>query len=137
MRDGKPLKRTKKLARFWCMYTELEEYHAGMWRRIAGEEARGALITKAVAFLSDSKAFREGMARVLGEWPISCMYNFTNPSLNKPVWLAHAAAALTRSIPEEFMRLGYWVLPEPERARADRDAEEIYATWTDPRGKHA
>jgi hypothetical protein len=77
--------------------------------------------------------FRNSMQRVLQEWPTSCLYNFTNPSLNKPVWLAHAAASLVASIPEEFMRMGYWELSEPERARADKDAKQIAELWEDPR----
>lgn len=131
------LTRKKKPARFWCMYTDLEEYHAGMWRRVSGEEARGTFLHKAEMLLRDSKSFCAAMRKVLQEWPISCMYNFTNPSLNKPVWLAHAGAALTRGIPEEFMRIAYWVLEPSERARADKDAEDIFAEWEDPRGNDA
>ena len=123
-----------KLPRFWCRYDELEEWRAGMWRRVAGEVERAQLLAEAVAHLRDQKAFCAAMLRVLSEWPTSCLAAFTTPSLNKPVWLAHAGAALMKGIPEEFMRLGYWELEIPERERADHDAITCAAEWRDPRG---
>lgn len=122
------------MRRFYCAYTELEEYHAGMWRRVSDEEGRALLLDAAVRHLRDSVAFRAAMHRVLAEWPTSCLAAFTNPSLNKPNWLAHAGACLAVGVPEEFMRLGYWELSPPERERADRDAAECAAEWRDPRG---
>lgn len=122
------------MSRFWCRYDELEEYHAGMWRRVSGEAERTALLIQAVAHLRDQKGFCAAMLRVLSEWPTSCLHAFTNPSLNKPVWLAHAGASLAAGIPEEFMRLGYWELSNEDRARADLDAQTCAAEWRDPRG---
>lgn len=122
-----------KLPRFYAHYEDLEEWRAGMWKRISGDEARGELLTRAVEHLRDQKAFRSAMRRALAEWPTSCLHNFTNPTLNRANWLAHAGAALVRGVPEEFMRLGYWQLTPDERARADRDAAEIAAEWRDPR----
>lgn len=123
----------RKPPRFYADYRQLEEYHAGMWRRIAGEDARTEWLARAVAHLRDQEAFRAAMARVLVEWPTSCLHNCTNPSLNKPVWLAHAGAALVAGIPEEMMRLGYWQLGEYDRTRADADAQELASRWRDPR----
>jgi len=119
--------------RYWCDYRDLEEYRAGMWKRSTGAEARQRFTARGAAFLRDSPAFRAGMRRVLAEWHTSCLYNFTNPSLNRPVWLAHAAAALLLGISEECMRLAYWELSQAEREQADKDATEIYAEWKDPR----
>jgi hypothetical protein len=115
--------------RVWAAYTELEEYDAGMWRRVSAEGARAAWLTKAVELLRDIPAFEAAMRLALRSWPRSCLVAFTNPSLNKPVWLAHAGAALTRSIPEEFMRLGYWELNDGERKAADDAAERCAAEW--------
>lgn len=115
--------------RYWCDYRELEEYHAGMWRRVSSKEMREELTEQGAAFLKNSDMFRMGMRRVLAEWPVSCRYNFTNPSLNKPVWLAHAAAALMFGIPEEPMRAAYYRLTKEEQDRADADCAEIYQEW--------
>lgn len=123
----------KKLPRVYAHYESLEEYRAGMWKKIAGDELRGVMLSRAVEHLRDSVAFRSAMRRALAEWPLSCLVAFTNPSLNKPNWLAHAGACLTHGVPEEFMRLGYWQLSIEERARADRDAAEIAAEWRDER----
>lgn len=123
----------KKPPRFWCHYEELEEYRAGMWRRVSAEAERARWLAEAVAHLRDQRTFCDAMARVLSEWPTSCLVAFTNPSLNKPVWLAHAGAALAKAIPEEFMRLGYWELSLDERARADLDATTLATEWRDPR----
>lgn len=121
-----------KGGRVWAAYTELEEYHAGMWRRVAGEAERARWLTAAVALLSDIPSFEAAMRAALSDWPRSCLVAFTNPSLNKPVWLAHAGAALTRSIPEEFMRLGYWELDEAGKAAADAAAERCASEWRRP-----
>ncbi|MCP4640622.1 MAG: hypothetical protein GY851_09325 [bacterium] len=115
--------------RFWCRYDQLEEYHSGMWVHVSDKAERANWLARAVGFLSDSSVFRDGMRKVFAAWPTSCRYNFSNPSLNKPVWLAHAGASLTRGIPEEFMRLGYWELSIDSRARADKDAIEIFGEW--------
>lgn len=58
--------------RVWAAYTELEEYHAGMWRRVAGDEERSAWLGKACALLRDIPAFEEAMRRALNAWPTSC-----------------------------------------------------------------
>jgi len=123
----------KKTPRFWCRYEDLEEYHAGMWRKVSNASERKGWLVAACIFLRDPELFRAKMQEVLDAWPTSCLHAFTNPSLNKPVWLAHAAAALVSGIPEEFMRQGYWELSLTERERADRDAIEIASRWRDPR----
>lgn len=117
--------------RFWCDYRDLEEFHAGMWRRISDEQERAKWLAEAQRFLEDSSEFCAAMRRVLIEWPTSCLSAFTNPSLNKPVWLAHAGACLTLGIPEEFMRLAYWNLSASNRDRADRDAKLVASEWRD------
>ena len=120
---------TYKGGRAYAPYTELEEFRAGMWRRVSEETERAKWLAEAVALLSNIPAFESAMRRALSEWPVSCEVAFTNPSLNRPVWLAHAGAALTRSIPEEFMRLGYWELAEDARQLADDSAARCAREW--------
>lgn len=115
--------------RVWAAYTELEEFHSGMWRRICGQDERTAWLATAVALLGDIPAFESAMRAALCAWPRSCLVAFTNPSLNKPVWLAHAGASLTRNIPEEFMRLGYWELSQQGKEDADDAAVRCAAEW--------
>jgi len=120
---------TYKGGRAYAHYADLEEYRAGMWKRVSDESERARYLTEAVALLANIGEFEAAMRRALAEWPISCEVAFTNPSLNRPVWLAHAGAALTRGIPEEFMRLGYWELDAGGRERADEAAIRCAKEW--------
>lgn len=122
----------RKGGRWFAAYDELEEYHAGMWRRVTAEQERQEWTTRAASLLRDIPEFEAVMRRALCEWPKSCLVAFTNPSLNKPVWLAHAGAALAHGIPEEFMRLGYWELSEDDRVAANDAAERIAREWVQP-----
>lgn len=118
--------------RAWASYMELEEFHAGMWRRVSGEQERKDWTERASRLPRDTPAFEAAMRDALKAWPKSCLVAFTNPSLNKPVWLAHAGAALRFNIPEEFMRLGYWELDERERFEANSAAERVASEWVEP-----
>jgi hypothetical protein len=120
------------LPRVWFNALDLEEFQAGMWRKVASAENKRWL-ELASNLLQDSEQFRFAMFRVFDEWPNSSLYNFTNPSLNKPVWLAHAGACLSRNIPEQFMRHGYCLLPKLKQIQADKDAIEVADKWEDPR----
>jgi hypothetical protein len=121
-----------KDGRAWAAYTELEEYRAGMWRRITEEPHRIAWLSRAVAILRDIPRFTSAMRQALAEWPVSCRVAFDTPTLNKPVWLAHAGACLVDHVPEEFMRLGYWELTEEDKAAADHAAAAVAAEYREP-----
>lgn len=120
---------TYRRGRAYAHYANLEETKAGMWRRVSDADERDELLSLAVRLLRDVPTFEASMRRALAEWPVSCEVAFTNPSLNKPVWLAHAGASLTHSVPEEFMRLGFWELDASGRVLANDAAARCAKEW--------
>jgi len=114
--------------RFWCAYTELEEYHAGMWRHVNNEDAQSKMIAKSVALLRSQKRFSNVSNAVLEEWPISCKAEFTSPG-NHLAWLGCAACCLESSVPEELTRRAWWKLTDRERLMANGVARLTIARW--------
>lgn len=114
--------------RFWCAYTALEEYHAGMWKRVAAEAAQLRCIAAAVALLRDRSLFAQAVLRVLVEWPTSCRAEFTSPG-NHLAWIGQAACCLATGVPEDLTRRAWWKLSEAERERANDTARLALEVW--------
>jgi hypothetical protein len=131
MRERDSITDTPKAAdarRFWCAYTALEEYHAGMWRRISGEEAQLRAVAAAVALLRDRARFAQAILRVLVEWPTSCRAEFTSPG-NHLAWLGQAACCLAVGVPEDLTRRAWWKLSEEDREAANIIARKALEVW--------
>lgn len=116
------------LTRVFRHYELWEEFHHGMWRKIAAEDRRG-YFDAARALILQPEAFRECMRRVLREWPVSCEVNLTSMSTNRPAWLWHAGACLATAAPEDVVRSVWPTLTDDEREAADRIAAEVVAEW--------
>lgn len=114
--------------RFWCPYTALEEYHAGMWHRTSGEAEQNRAIAVAVTLLRDRARFAQAVLRVLVEWPTSCRAEFTSPG-NHLAWLGQAACCLTSGVPEDLTRRAWWKLSEDEREAANIIARKAIEVW--------
>ena len=114
--------------RVWRHYSEWEETHAGLWRRVAGME-RDELINKCSVFMADTSRFKAGMLRAIDEWPVSCEVNFTTPSLNRQAWLGHAACCIAIGCPEEPTRAAWWTLTQEQRDAGDEAAAETIKEW--------
>ena len=114
-------------SRFWCVYTDLEEYKAGMWSLVGSEDAKVRLIVEAVALLR-SPEFSDAIARVMNEWPVSCRAEFTSPG-NHIAWIGQAACCLARGVPEDLTRRAWWKLTDKQRAGANRIAGNALASW--------
>jgi hypothetical protein len=108
--------------RFYVAYDRLEEYHAGMWRRVSGERESVRLMALAVRLLRDVVAFGVALAAVLDSWPMSCRSEFTRCG-SHIAWLGQAACCLAAGVPEALTRRAWWKLTEEEQAFANAAAE--------------
>jgi hypothetical protein len=114
--------------RFWCAYTDLEEYHAGMWKNLGSESSKQKLIASSVVLLRTPSLFKKAIERVFAEWPISCKAEFTSPG-NHLSWLGCASCCLQFGVPEELTRRAWWKLTDTERNRANKIASESIKRW--------
>lgn len=120
--------------RFWCAYTDLEEYHAGMWKTVHGEEPQLRMIAKAVSVLGFEARFAAALSCVLERWPVSCLAEFTSPG-NHLAWLGQAACCIDAGVPESLTRRAWWKLTEDEREKANAVARSAVSEWRNRWGK--
>jgi ParB-like nuclease domain len=83
-------------------------------------------------FLSDLRAFEEGIQKVFKEWPNSCEHNLTNSSMNRIAWLGQAAACAARGLPSTY-RAGFSSLPEDKQTAANELALRCLNLWLESR----
>lgn len=114
--------------RFYCHYEQLEDYKAGMWRRVSSESSKLTLIALAVSLLRDAERFRAALAKVLRDWPTSCRVELTRSGRHL-AWLGAAACCLQHGVPEELTRRAWWKLTDGERLQADECAAEAESCW--------
>jgi hypothetical protein len=117
-----------KFKRVFKHYEELEEYHAGMWRIIRGEE-RKAFIAASANLMRNSKAFKSAMRLALVQWPVSCEVALTADGVNHIAFLGHAGCCIGTGSPEECTRAGWHTLNSPEQDEANRVAAEVLEEW--------
>ena len=75
--------------RVFFHFQSLEEWHAGMWRPVRGED-RTKNARVAADLMRRPEEFKEAMLRALTEWPNSCIHNLSADAVNKLAWLGHA-----------------------------------------------
>ncbi|MCP4640621.1 MAG: hypothetical protein GY851_09320 [bacterium] len=119
--------------RYWCAYTDLEEFAAGMWRPIHGDRAQTKLVALSVSLLRSPARFDDAVRLVLSSWPTSCRAEFTSPG-NHLAWLGCAACCLVDGVPEDLTRRAWWKLTEHERATANLVASTAVARWARDNG---
>ena len=66
LRMGKAL-----IDQVFCHYSALEEYRAGMWRRVSSRDFAG-MVKEARSFMMDPEKFSEAMGDVCRDWENSC-----------------------------------------------------------------
>ena len=109
-------------------YEILEEYPAGLWRIVRGQQRKNN-IEAAADLMRCPDEFKEVMRRVLAEWPLSCEAAFTAEGSNRIAWLGQAACCLSVGSPEENTRACWNTLTQPEQDEANRVAAEVLAEW--------
>lgn len=121
-----------KTRQIFVHYELWEDYHAGMWRKVAKDEEE-IFLKMAIKFTGDHILYGRAMLRVTQEWPNTCMHNLTNPSLNKRAFIGHAACALEINCPEYIVRQAWWKLTEEQRVLADKQADNAINLWEQKR----
>jgi hypothetical protein len=123
LRMGKAL-----IDQFFCHYSRLEEYQAGMWRRVPSREF-AQMVAGARSFMMDTGKFSEAMGDVCREWENSCKVNFTDASINPVAWLGQAAVCKATGIPERCTRGAWMELPDEARVKANASAKRHIEAW--------
>lgn len=118
----------KKAARIYYHYEQLEEYHAGMWRIVRGQE-RQDFIEASASLMKEPDLFRAAMMRAIKEWPRSCEFNFSSFAVNRIAWLGHAGCCIAVRSPEEATRCGWHTLTLQQQDEANRVAAEVLLVW--------
>ena len=116
------------MKRVWHPYTAWEEFHAGMWRRVYGDE-RARFLSEAIAFTGDHRLYGRWMLKVIAEWPTSCEHNLTDTGSNRRAWIGHAACTLAINCPEDVTRLAWGHLTVEQRSLANRQADIAITEW--------
>lgn len=116
------------MRRTYYHYSQLEEYHNGLWRITTGEERR-ALKNAAAKLMATPTDFQAAMARALQEWPRSCEHNLSADSINRIAWLGHAGCCIAVGCPEEATRAAWHTLTAEQQNEANRVAALVLADW--------
>lgn len=107
-----------------------EDYKAGMWATITGEE-RKQVLENAIKFTSNTELFGEFMLRVLKQWPIACEQNLSDVHMNRRAWIGQAATCLAFGCPEDITRAAWATLPQEVKDLADAKADKAIKLWED------
>jgi hypothetical protein len=81
------------MERIYHPYWLWEDYKAGFYENISGEEKK-QMILKVVEMFNSKSLTKEFMNRVVTEWKYSCEHNLTNESLNKIIFFYNYFAFL-------------------------------------------
>jgi len=114
-------------------YSELEEHHAGMWRRTSVGE-RDGLIDAAADLMRQPTEFLEAMLSALRGWPKSMEAAFSTPMLNRRAYMGHAGCCVAVNAPEDLTRLAWHMLSPEEQAAANAAADQVIAQYQRPVG---
>lgn len=121
------------MTRIYHHYERLEEFHAGMWKRLTGDD-RKRFVLSAADLMRCPDEFKAAMASALTEWPNSCEHNLTSLDSNRIAWLGHAGCCIATGSPEECTRVGWHTLNKQEQDAANEAAAEVLALFDGTRG---
>lgn len=114
--------------RIYHHFGDLEEFHAGMWRIVRGED-RKRNIEAAANLMRNPPEFKKAMLEAIETWTNSCQHNLTAENVNRIAWLGHAGCCIGVGSPEENTRAGWHTLNKQEQDEANRVAAEVLAGW--------
>lgn len=118
--------------RMYFPYEQLEEFKAGMWRIVRGED-RKRFAVKAAELMRNHEAFKAAMMEAIETWPISCQQNLTAENTNRIAWLGHAGCCIAVGSCEENTRIGWHMLTPREQALANDAAASALEAWASRR----
>jgi hypothetical protein len=114
--------------RVFYPWNKCEEFSAGMWRKVSGEEHEDCA-SRATDLMRNPQEFKKAMAKAVKSWPISAEHNLSAIECNRRAWLGHAGCLVGAGSPEEPTRIGWHRLTEAEQREADRVAQEVIDGW--------
>lgn len=117
-----------KIKQVWVPYTEWEDFHAGMWRKV-DSETEAEMLRFAVAFTGDHLKYGAAMREVVFAWPRTMLNSLTNPSINQRAFVGHCACCFKHSLPEYIVRMAWAMLTEQQRILANKEAENTIRNW--------
>ncbi len=116
------------MKRIFHHYELWEDFQAGMWRNVSGNE-KIDLLRKAIEFTGDDELYGDFMLRVIVEWPYTCEQNLTDLNQNRKAWIGHAATCLAIDCPEDITRLAWAQLTQQQQDDANEKAEQAIKKW--------
>ncbi len=84
--------------------------------------------------LTNDKAFKKALGKVIKEWKNSCEHYLTNDKMNRIAWLGQASLCYAHGIPSMF-RGGFNLLSEKEQDNANNIALEYLNKWLKENGR--
>jgi hypothetical protein len=108
-------------------YTEWEDFKAGMYRDVPGQEEE-RMIDAAALLLADSHRLTTAMREVTSQWVVASATNLHEPPNNR-AWLGQAACAFAENVPEHLTRAAWGKLSDAERTQANRIADQVIDEW--------
>ena len=118
----------KKMKQVWVNWESWEDYHAGMWEKVAAMDF-DRLLKLAIEFTGDHVAYGNAMQRVVFAWPQTMLHNLTNTSLNQRAFVGHCAACFEHQLPESVTRAAWAYLSEAQRIEANKQAQNAIDSW--------
>lgn len=116
------------MKRVYHRYERWEDYKAGMWKSLYGEERKN-MLKRAIDFTGNHKLYGEWMMKVIDNWGISCEHNFTCEALNKQAWVGHAACCMAIGCPEDITREAWGYLTKEQQDLANLEADKAILEW--------
>jgi hypothetical protein len=114
--------------RIYHPYWKWEDYKAGFYNNLSGEEKK-QLIQKGIEMFNSEKLTLEYMYKVINEWKYSCEHNFTNPSLNKIAYIGQGACCIYANIPSTITMEIWNLLDNKIQDRANKNANDVLNKW--------
>ena len=114
--------------RIYHPYWKWEDYKAGFYNNLSGEEKK-QLIQKGIEMFNSEKLTLEYMYKVINEWKYSSEHNFTNPSLNKIAYIGQGACCIYANIPSTITMEIWNLLDNKIQDRANKNANDVLNKW--------
>jgi hypothetical protein len=116
------------MKRIYHPYWLWEDYKAGFYDNVSGEEKK-KLLLKAVEMFNSKELTKLNMLRVVVEWKYSCEHNLTNESLNKIAYIGQGACCLYSKIPSTITMEAWSLLTEEVKNRSNELALFTIKQW--------
>jgi ATP-dependent Zn protease len=108
-------------------YELWEDYQNGMFH--TKKEDTEIRQEQSKFLLTDLEKFYEIAKKVVDEWKISTLVNFTNPQTNKQAWLGQASCCYYCGSSEEETKKAWNTMTEEEQKNANDVADKVFEEW--------